>query len=879
MNDAITVLKCADNAIATKKWEADGTIRAFDNAAFFQVVSKPVNSIGELHKLMERLHGEPQCCVIRGGFVGKKKALAISPSEKPGYYRRNNQLFEECPHHWVMADIDGYRPQHADPVQEPGKAIDEYIARRLPAEFQGCSYSWQLSSSAGAPGKTDILKAHVWFWLKQAYTGPELTAWARATGVELDVSVLRRVQPHYTAAPLFAEGMTDPVPVRIGFEPGWNGDEVDLVIEADVLENARSFSANSEIELVDPKSKPGVIGAFCRAFTMETVFSRWLADTFAFQDGSERRLNFLKGGGSPGGAFLSECGEYVISMHNSDPMKGRATNKWDLVRHYCYGSLDVGKDEAELMDLATRPSQVAMVEMAKQLPEVIEQLAAVQATIQVSWKEKIEAAADGSKLREIAAKIASERQMDTLTREQLAELFKQRFKALGAKVGIGTIRGLLGFKKDKGLAASSSSSGAPDWVKPWVYVTDCDKFFNLVSKEKISEQGFNARHTRLLTDYVDMRTGKLPAASRHCLDYWDIPCVSHLGYMPMMPGATFTMLGKEWANLYSDALVPAPETCDEAVEIVQVHLEKMFPDARERGLFISWLAQNVRHPGVKIRWAPYICGFEGDGKSFFLELLAAVMGGSNIRTVSGSTLESNFTEWAIGHAVVGIEEMKQHGHNRYDVMNRLKPFITNATVEIHPKGKASYVAPNTANYVILSNYLDGAPVSESDRRYFFLSSAITQEMCPQLSAEGYFEILFKVLVEHPGALRKWLLECELVAEFNPNGRAPFTATKASVVELTRSETETLARDVIEEGVEGVHARVVSSPHLARAIRQEMGDDAKICTTQLNTLLSRLGYRFLDRKFWEGGKRGIWVKGAELTWDEAKPMLDATIKGR
>ena len=213
----------------------------------------------------------------------------------------------------------------------------------------------------------------------------------------------------------------------------------------------------------------------------------------------------------------------------------------------------------------------------------------------------------------------------------------------------------------------------------------------------------------------------------------------------------------------------------------------------------------------------------------------------------------------MGYAVTGIEEMKQHGHNRYDVMNRVKPFITNSTVEIHPKGKASYVAPNTSNYMILSNYLDGAPIQETDRRYFFLSSAIDADELPKLNAVGYFSQLFEVLANHPGALRRWLLSYSLSAEFDANGRAPGTATKAAVLELARSETETVACDVIEVGAVGIHPLVLSSTRLAKYIKAELEEEAKVSTVQINILLAKLGYRFLARKHWNGEKHRVWVK--------------------
>ena len=86
-------------------------------------------------------------------------------------------------------------------------------------------------------------------------------------------------------------------------------------------------------------------------------------------------------------------------------------------------------------------------------------------------------------------------------------------------------------------------------------------------------------------------------------------------------------------------------------------------------------------------------------------------------------------------------------------MNRLKTFITNSQIEIQPKGKASYTAPNVSNYIIFSNYLDGAPVDEGDRRYMFLSSRLTTAEAQRLTQEGYFKRLFDAIHGHQGASR------------------------------------------------------------------------------------------------------------------------------
>jgi hypothetical protein len=336
----------------------------------------------------------------------------------------------------------------------------------------------------------------------------------------------------------------------------------------------------------------------------------------------------------------------------------------------------------------------------------------------------------------------------------------------------------------------------------------------------------------------------------------------------------------DWANLYRVESVPEvpgvlSDADQEAITLVMSHFEAYLPDQRERGLFTSWVAHNVQHPGVKVRWSPYLHGPPGDGKSFFGELLGRLMGAQNVRTLNGSTLESNFTDWAIGHAVTIVEEMKQHGHNRHDVMNKIKPFITNSEVEIHPKGKRSYSAPNCTNYLLLSNYLDGAPVGDSDRRYMFLSSALTADGAKRMTEEGYFSRLFTAVEDHAGALRQHFLAMPRHPEFDANGRAPFTSAKATVIEMSKSDLEMAVEELLENGAVGVCSEVVSSAHLSRALKARMEDTLN--TQRVHRMLSLKGYVYLTRRWWEGQACRIWVRqGTNWNEDDALQRLKATL---
>lgn len=480
------------------------------------------------------------------------------------------------------------------------------------------------------------------------------------------------------------------------------------------------------------------------------------------------------------------------------------------------------------------------------------------------FEAEIAVCADPRALQEkIGAKIAHSPDLSDVERELLAATIQSKGKDLGVKLPLATVRGWL---RPKGKAGNASM---PDWAEVWIYVTDGDKFFNLHTKQEVTPQGFRALYNRLMPLNQD---GNREKADQYALEQWNMKVVSHKAYMPSA-AETFEMFGLEWANMYRPESVPEmPGTMSQgdldAIETVKLHLSTYLADQRERDLLLSFIAWNVQYPGVKVRWAPYIHGVPGDGKSFFSELVAVAMGGQNVRMLNGSTLESNFTDWAVGYAMVAIEEMKQHGHNRYDIMNRVKPVITNTTIEVHPKGKASYTAPNVSNYMIFSNYLDGAPVDEGDRRYMFLSSQLTSDQARVLTESGYFKTLFDAVQGHAGAIRQWLLSYALHPEFDANGRAPDTAVKNTVIEMSKSDLECAAEELVENGCDGVCRDVISSAHFTRALTVS-GAEAP-STTRVNSLLTKLGFRFAFRKKWKSEACRIWVRqGAGL--DEAGAM--------
>lgn len=249
-NDFVSVLRHPTHAL-TKTWKTDGTIAAYGDPKYFTSAETPVSSIHDLSRLLFELEADPQAAVIRGRYIGRKRAIEVDPDTKPGHVLRRKSLHEDVPHHWMLVDVDNYEPFDCDPLLEPVKAINEFITLRMPACFRGVSYHWQLSSSAGHPSKKpSILRAHIWFWLEKPCSSAPLKAWAMTENRPIDTSLFDHVQLHYTARPVFEAGVVDPITTRSGFSEGDFGDAVNLALPDAEQSTSTSLSRAQKLQRV-----------------------------------------------------------------------------------------------------------------------------------------------------------------------------------------------------------------------------------------------------------------------------------------------------------------------------------------------------------------------------------------------------------------------------------------------------------------------------------------------------------------------------------------------------------------------------------------------------------------------------------------------------
>lgn len=110
----------------------------------------------------------------------------------------------------------------------------------------------------------------------------------------------------------------------------------------------------------DPTAKKGVIGAFCRTYSITQAMEKFLSGIYEETD-TPGRYTYL-GGSTVGGAIVYDGDLFLYSHHATDPCSGQLVNAFDLVRLHKFGEKDEGAKEGT--PVSKLPSFLAMNRLA-----------------------------------------------------------------------------------------------------------------------------------------------------------------------------------------------------------------------------------------------------------------------------------------------------------------------------------------------------------------------------------------------------------------------------------------------------------------------------------------------------------------------------------
>ena len=110
----------------------------------------------------------------------------------------------------------------------------------------------------------------------------------------------------------------------------------------------------------NPLEKKGLLGAFCRCYSITEAIAKFLPDVYTPSQ-VEGRYTYAAGS-TVGGLVIYDNDTFAYSNHATDPVGGKLVNAFALVRLHKFGDLD--KDDS--LKITEQPSYKAMIDFANE---------------------------------------------------------------------------------------------------------------------------------------------------------------------------------------------------------------------------------------------------------------------------------------------------------------------------------------------------------------------------------------------------------------------------------------------------------------------------------------------------------------------------------
>lgn len=270
------------------------------------------------------------------------------------------------------------------------------------------------------------------------------------------------------------------------------------------------------------------------------------------------------------------------------------------------------------------------------------------------------------------------------------------------------------------------------------------------------------------------------------------------------------------------------------------HMTLLFPVESDRMQVISYMAAMVQYPGIKFQWCPVIQGCEGSGKSFIGDVVEFAIGETYSHKPNASDLANKFTGWLRRKLCVVVEEIMIE-HKR-ELLDALKPLITNRRVEIQAKGSDQVTGENRANFIMFTNFRNAIPMDVDKRRYavYFTPQQSLADMVRLGMGGSYFPALYDWARSGGFAAINFYLRSFAISDsMNPARamhRAPTTSSTADAIAESLGTLEQEILEAIEVGEIGFKGGWVSSIMLARKFERRA-----LSPKRLATALQHIGY--------------------------------------
>lgn len=276
-----------------------------------------------------------------------------------------------------------------------------------------------------------------------------------------------------------------------------------------------------------------------------------------------------------------------------------------------------------------------------------------------------------------------------------------------------------------------------------------------------------------------------------------------------------------------------------------IHLAKILPVEHDRSILLAYMASCIQHKGVKFQWAPLLQGTEGNGKTLFTRCVAFAVGKRYTHMPPANEIAEKFNEWLFNKLFIGIEDVYVPEHKK-EVIEVLKPMITNDDLSMRAMQAGQVMGDNRANFMLNSQHKDAIRKTRNDRRFavFFTGQQSDEDVIKDGMGGDYFPKLYKWLKADGYAIvNGYLATYAIPDELNPAGachRAPETSSTHEAINASMGGVEQEIMEAVEEERPGFAGGWISSVAIERLLHN-IHATRSIPHNKRRELLQSLGY--------------------------------------
>lgn len=283
-----------------------------------------------------------------------------------------------------------------------------------------------------------------------------------------------------------------------------------------------------------------------------------------------------------------------------------------------------------------------------------------------------------------------------------------------------------------------------------------------------------------------------------------------------------------------------PGNVDLFLELLDILFE--FDEDKELILKImKWTVAHAGDPEKRLMFAPFITGIEGNGKSTLIQIMSQIIGERYIISPDAQTMKKEFSGFLENALLVNINESEEAKNN--SLAEKLKPWITDKFLTVHPKGKEAFKVINTASFFITTNNPNALMQTSGSTRFcnfatrFDSQAEFIEHFGSREAKDSFYEKLYTWLNKDKGyaKIHHYLKNSVKYNGFKGNGgRAPYTKSHSKV--MSQQKTDTMKN--IEEAIEEL-GEVFTTQDLTSTIKA-IGAKTPTCKERC-TVLRNLGY--------------------------------------